>query len=65
MKHKTKNAVKLVMIKIQEAIDLLENVKGDNNEVDEVCDELSYKLADLEFELDNSKDGTTITIDFK
>ena len=53
MKHETENAVKLAMIKIQEAIDLLENVKGDNDEVDEVCDELGYKIADLEFELNS------------
>jgi hypothetical protein len=51
MKHKTEKAVKLAMIKIQEAIDFLKTVKGDNDEVDEVCDELSYKIADLEHEI--------------
>ena len=53
MKHETENAVKLAMIKIQEAIDLLENVKGDNDEVDEVYDELGYQIANLEFELNS------------
>ena len=53
MKHKTENAVKLAMIKIQEAIELLEKVKGDNDEVDEVRDELGYKIADLEFILNS------------
>lgn len=53
MKHETENAVKLAMIKIKEAIDLLEKVKGDNDEVDEVCDKLGYKIADLEFELNS------------
>jgi hypothetical protein len=53
MKHETKKAVKLAMIKIQEAIDLLETVKGDNDEVDEVCDGLGYKIADLEFEINS------------
>jgi hypothetical protein len=51
MKHKTEQAVKLAMIKIQEAIDLLETVKGYNDEIDEVCDELRYKIADLEHEI--------------
>jgi hypothetical protein len=51
MRQKTENVVKLAMIKIQEAIDLLETVKGDNDEVDEVCNDLGFKYADLEYEI--------------
>jgi hypothetical protein len=51
MKQETGKTVKLAVIKIKEAINLLETIKYDNDEVDEVCEQLSYKIADLEFEL--------------
>jgi hypothetical protein len=53
MEKETENAVKLAMIKIQEAIDLLEKVKGENDEVDEVCDDLGCRYADLECEINS------------
>lgn len=53
MTHKTENAVKQAMVKIQEAIDLLKKVKGDSDEVDEVCEDLGCRYADLEYELNN------------
>lgn len=53
MKNKTTNAVKQAIIKIQEAIEILENVKNDNEQVDETKDALGYAIADLEQELNS------------
>jgi len=53
MNNETKNVVKQSILKIQDAIDLLKTIKGSIDEIDEVCDELSYKIADLEFEINN------------
>jgi len=53
MTQDTENAVKKAMVLLNEAIDVLQRVKGENDEVDEVCDELGYKIADLEFELNS------------
>lgn len=53
MKSTTENAAKQAMIKIQEAINLLEKVKGDNEEIDEVSEQLGYKIADLEYEVNS------------
>lgn len=49
MESTTRNAVKKAMVKLQEAIDILEKVKGDNDEIDEVSEQLGYKIADLEY----------------
>ena len=53
MENETRKAVKKAMIKIDEIIDLLEKVKGDNEEIDAVCDNLVYCYADLEYELNS------------
>jgi hypothetical protein len=53
MTQDTENAVKKAIVLLNEAIDVLQRVKGENDEVDEVCDELGYKIADLEFELNS------------
>jgi len=53
MKQETINAVKKAMILLNEAIDVLERVKGDNDEVDEVTNSLGYKIADLEYEINS------------
>ena len=53
MKNTTRNAVKKVMNKIQEAMDLLEKVKGDNENIDETADAIGYAYADLEFEVNS------------
>ena len=51
MKSTTKNAVKKAMIKLQEAIDILEKVKGDIEQVDETADAIGFAFADLEYEI--------------
>lgn len=53
MKQETANAVKKAMVLIDEAIDVLKRVKGDNDEVDEVCENLGCQYADLEFEIND------------
>jgi len=53
MKNTTRNAVKKVMNKLQEAMDLLEKVKGDNENIDETADAIGYAYADLEFEVNS------------
>ena len=51
MKNTTKNAVKQAMIKLKEAIDILEKVKGDNEQIDESADSIGFAVADLEYEI--------------
>lgn len=51
MKNETRNVVKQVMVKLQEAIDLLEKVEGENEEVDTLKEDLGYSFADLEYEV--------------
>lgn len=53
MKSKTITAAKQAMALIQEAIDLLENVKGDNEQIDETAEALGFAIADLEYELNS------------
>jgi len=53
MKNTTRSAVKKVMNKLQEAMDLLEKVKGDNENIDETADSIGYAYADLEFEVNS------------
>lgn len=53
MTQETNFAVKKAMVLLNEAIDVLKRVEGDNNEVDEVCQELGYKYADLEYEVNS------------
>ena len=53
MKSKTINATKQALKKIQEAIDLLEEVKGDNEQIDETAESLGFAIADLEFEINS------------
>ena len=53
MKNTTRNAVKKVMNNLQEAMDLLEKVKGDNENIDETADAIGYAYADLEFEVNS------------
>ena len=53
MKNTTRNAVKKVMNKLQEAMDLLEKVKGDNENIDETADAIGYAYAYLEFEFNS------------
>lgn len=53
MKQQTINTVKQAMIKLQEAINLLEKVKGENEEIDEAADGIGFAYADLEYEVNN------------
>ena len=53
MKSVTKTACKKAMGLIQEAIDILEKVKGDNEEVDATADNLGFAFADLEYEVNS------------
>ena len=53
MKSKTRTAAKQVMALIQEAIDLLEDVQGDNEQIDETAEALGFVIADLEHELNS------------
>lgn len=53
MKNTTINVVKEAMNKLQEAIDLLETVKGENEEIDEAADSIGFAYADLEFEINS------------
>jgi predicted RNase H-like HicB family nuclease len=53
MKEKTRKTVKKAMQKIQEAIDLLEQVNGENEEIDTAYDNLGFAMADLEYELNS------------
>lgn len=53
MKNTTRNVAKQAMTKIQEAIDLLESVKGDNEQIDDTADSLGFAIADLEFEVNS------------
>lgn len=51
MKNTTRKVVKEAKQKIQEAIDLLKTIDGENDEIDNVCKELEYAIADIDFEL--------------
>ena len=53
MTQETQNAVKKAMVLLNEAIDVLQRVKGENNEVDEVCEDLGCRYADLEYEINS------------
>jgi prefoldin subunit 5 len=54
MKQSSYNTIKLAMTKIQEAIDLLEKVKGENENIDEAADSVGFAFADLEYEVNNN-----------
>ena len=51
MKNETLNTCKKAMILLQSAIELLEKVQGENEDIDSVCDNLGFAFADLEFEI--------------
>lgn len=51
MKNSTRKTVKQAMNKIQEAIDLLEKVKGENENVDDTAENIGFAYADLEYEV--------------
>jgi len=53
MKNSTINAAKQAMIKLQEAMDLLEKVKGDNENIDDTAYAIGYAFADLEYEVNS------------
>jgi len=53
MKADTRSAIKKAMNLIQEAIDVLENVQGDSEEIDETAEALGFAYADLEFEINS------------
>jgi len=53
MDNETKNVIKQSILKIQDAIDLLKTIQGSLDEIDEIRNELGYKIADLEFEINN------------
>ena len=53
MKTKLENTVKKAMSNIQEAITLLESVRGQNEQVDETCDNIGFAFADLEYEVNS------------
>ena len=43
--------VKKALEHLQAAIDVLEKIKGQNENVDEAADEIRYAFADLEYEV--------------
>ena len=51
MTHDLENAIRRARQNIQEAVDILRNVQGENEEVDEAADSLGHLIADLEFVL--------------
>jgi phosphopantetheine adenylyltransferase len=51
MKSTTKNAIKQAMLKLEEVIEILEKVKGDNEQIDDTTDAIGFCLADLEYEI--------------
>lgn len=51
MEKTFENAVKQAMVKLQEAMDILEKVKGDNEQVDDTADAIGFAFADLEYEV--------------
>lgn len=54
MKDTVRTTVKQAMNKIQEAIDLLNTVKGENENIDEAADSIGYAFADLEYEVNDN-----------
>jgi hypothetical protein len=53
MKHTTLNTVKQAMCKLQEAIDLLESVGGEDGQIDDTAEALGFAYADLEYEVNS------------
>lgn len=53
MKNTTRNVVKQAQQKIQEAIDLLETIEGENDAIDNVCENIGFAIADIEYELNS------------
>lgn len=51
MKNSSKKKAKKAMIKIQEAINILEKIKGEHEEFDEAADAVGFAYADLEYEI--------------
>lgn len=53
MKNTTRKVVKEAQQKIQEAIDLLETIAGENEDIDNACESLGFAIADIEYELNS------------
>ena len=51
MKSTSRKVIKEAQQKIQEAVDLLKTVYGENEEVDNVYDSLGFAIADIDYEL--------------
>ena len=53
MKNTTRKVVKEAKQEIQEAMDLLETIDGENDEIDNVCENLGFAIADIDYELNS------------
>ena len=53
MKKSTIKTAKQAMIKLQEAIELLEKVKGDNENIDHTAHAIGFAFGDLKNEIEN------------
>lgn len=53
MKNQSINIVKQAMLKVQEAIDLLDQINGENENIDEGKYSLGFAYADLEHEVNS------------
>lgn len=53
MKDKTRNKAKQAMIKIQQTIDLLEQITEENEQIEDTAQALGFAMADLEHEVNS------------